>query len=336
MKKVIFLVLIGVGLFISSAEAQRKAGRNGATFLEVGVGAREVGIGSAATTFTNDANQIFWNPAGTALLSSQTVSAEFSYNQWIADLKYSAAAVGYNLKNYGTVTVGFQMFGLNNIPADRQNGYADAYLQSLVTDHVTSSTFDYQDLAMSVNYSKYVINRLSLGATVKYIHEKIDNVSGSAVAFDFGSVYHIGILGWKIGARLNNIGSSIKFYNQSNPLPLTFAIGTSLYPYSSDTFRWMIAADAVKQQDTQQLIFAGTQVSFYDLIFLRGGYKFNYSGTTDGGTSLRPAVDTTIEGISFGASIQYNISGYNVGVDYTYTQMDLLKNVNRISLRINF
>ncbi len=336
MKKIIFLVLISVGLFISSAQAQRKAGRNGAAFLEVGVGAKQVGLGSAATTISNDANQIFWNPAGTALLSSQTVSAEFSYNKWIADLNYSAAAIGYNLKNSGTITLGLQMFGLNDIPANRENGYTDPILQGLVTDHNTSSTYDYQDLAINLNYSKYIINKLSLGVTFKYINERIDDVSGSAVAFDFGSIYDVGILGWKIGARLNNLGSSIKFYNQANPLPLTFAVGTSLYPVSNETIRWKLAADAVKQQDTQQLIFAGTQVSFYDIIALRVGYKFNYSGTNDGGTSEREAVNTTVEGISFGGGIQYNIDGYNVGIDYTFTQMDLLNNTNRISLRINF
>lgn len=336
MKKVIFLVLISVGLFISNAEAQRKAGRNGATFLEIGVGAEQVGLGSAATSLSDDANQIFWNPAGTALTSKQKLSAEFSYNQWIADLKYNAAAIGYNFKNYGTVTIGFQMFGMNNIPANRQNGYTDPILQGLVTDKNTSSTYDYQDLAMSVSYSKYVINKLSLGATFKYVDETIDKVSGSAVAFDFGSVYHVGVLGWQIGARLTNIGSSIKFYNQSNPLPLTFAIGTSLYPVNQKEFRWMLAADAVKQQDTQQLIFAGTQVSFYDLLILRAGYKFNYSGTNDGGTSQRPAVDTTVEGVSLGATIQYNVGGYDIGIDYTYTKMQLLNNTNRISLRINF
>jgi len=336
MKKVIFLALISVGLFISSAQAQRKAGRNGATFLEIGVGAREVGLGSAATTLANNANQIFWNPAGTALLNDQKLSAEFSYNKWIADLNYSAAALGYNFKNYGTVTLGVQVFGLNNISANRQNGYTDSYLQSLVTDHETSSTYDYQDMAINLSYSKYIIDRLSLGATFKYVHEKIDNVSGSAVAFDFGSIYDVGILGWKIGARLNNLGSSIKFYNQSNPLPLTFAIGTSLYPVSNETIRWMLAADAVKQQDTQQLIFTGTEVSFYDLIALRVGYKFNYSGTNDGGTSERPAVKTTVEGISFGGSIQYKIAGYDVGFDYTYTKMEMLNNTNRISIRINF
>ena len=71
-----------------------------------------------------------------------------------ADLDYSAASVGYNLGNAGTVTVGAQMFGISDIPANRENGYTDPILQDLVTDTNTSDTYDYQDLAVSVGYSR--------------------------------------------------------------------------------------------------------------------------------------------------------------------------------------
>jgi opacity protein-like surface antigen len=67
---------------------------------------------------------------------------------------------------------------------------------------------------------------------------------------------------------------------------------------------------------------------------LRGGYKFNYSGVEDEGTTERRAIDTTIEGLTLGGGIQYDLSNYVVGIDYAFTQMDLLDNAHRISLRI--
>ena len=73
MKRILFLSVLVV-LAALPAEAQRKAGRSGAAFLEIGVGAREVALGSAASSFLGDANQIFWNPAGTALASNQRLS----------------------------------------------------------------------------------------------------------------------------------------------------------------------------------------------------------------------------------------------------------------------
>lgn len=332
MKNLLLLVLL-LGVVVE-AQAQRKAGRNGAAFLEIGVGAREAALGSAASSLGNGANQIFWNPGGTALTDDQRLNAAFSYNSWIADLNYSAAAVGYNFDGVGTVTLGAQVFGLSDIPANRENGYADPQLQDLVTDSETSSTFDYSDVALSLGFSRYFFDRLSLGATFKYVSETIDGVGASAVAVDFGSVYRIGFSGWQIAARLNNLGSPLEFYNQDNPLPLTFSIGTSIYPVNTEHTRLMLAVDATKPQDSQQLLFGGVELSFYDLLFLRSGYKFNYSGVSDDGTATREGINTSIEGMSLGGGIQYMVSGYAVGVDYAFTQMDLLDNTHRFSLRI--
>ena len=115
---------------------------------------------------------------------------------------------------------------------------------------------------------------------------------------------------------------------------MTFSIGTSIYPVRTASTKVMLAVDATKPQDSQQLVFGGAEVSFYDLLFLRGGYKFNYSGADDGGTGLREAIDTSIEGATLGGGVQYEVSGFDVGVDYAFTQMDLLNDVHRISLRV--
>lgn len=331
-KNMVFLLLCGA-MAIPSA-AQRKAGRTGAAFLEIGVGAREVAMGSAVTTLSGDANSIFWNPAGTALSGSQQFSASFGYTSWIAELDYSAVAFGYSLQNAGTITVGVQFGGITDITANRQNGYTDPILQGLVTDTETSETYDFQDLAISLSYARYVFDRLSLGTTFKVINETIDGVNANAIGFDFGSVYTIGPAGWQLAARLSNLGTDMKFFNQESPLPLTFSIGTSFYPVNTETTRLMLAVDTIKPLDSQQLLYGGAELSFYDLLFLRGGYKFNYSGVNDGGTSQRDAINATIEGASIGAGIQYEIAGYAVAFDYAFTQMDLLDNVNRLSLRI--
>lgn len=333
MYRILVILLLLAGLSID-ASAQLKAGRTGAAFLEIGVGAREVALGSAASSFVNDANQIFWNPAGTALTADQRASAALSYNDWIADLSYSAAAVGYNFGGTGTFTVGVQVFGVADIPANRENGYADPQLQDLVTDTRTSSTFNYQDLAVSVGFSRYVVDRLALGASVKFINETIDSESASAIGFDFGSVYSLGFSGWRIAARLSNLGSQMTYYNQRNPLPLTFSIGSSIYPYNTEQMRIMLAVDATKPVDSQQLLYGGAELSFYDLLFLRGGYKFNYSGVSDEGTAQRDAIKTSIEGFSVGGGIQYVISDVAVAIDYAFTKMDLLNDAHRFTLRI--
>lgn len=335
MNRGLLILLAFVIIIAIPAEAQRNAGRNAAVFLEVGVGAREAALGSAVTAQGNTANQIFWNPAGTALRVDQQADATVSYGKWIGDINYTAAAAGYNFGSSGTVTLGLQAFGVSDIPANRENGYLDPILQDLVTDHNTSETYSFQDIAVSASYSRYFFDRLTLGATAKWVNETIDSESASALAFDFGSTYEV-MPGWQLAARLNNLGTSMTYFNQDNPLPLLFSIGTSYYPINTEQTRVMLALDAFKAQDSQQALFGGTEVSFFDLLFLRGGYKFNYSGANDGGTDARPSISTSIEQFSLGGGIQYAMGDYAVGVDYAFTKMDLLDDVHRVTLRVGF
>ena len=312
--------------------AQSKAGRNGAKFLDIGVGAREAALGGAATSTSGDANLAFWNPAGTALDVDQALSASLFYGKWFADLNHSAAAVGYNLGGAGTVTLGVQAFGLSDIPANRQNGYTDPFLQGLVTDTETSETYSYLDLAVSATYARYFFDRLALGATAKYVSETIDGEGASAVAFDFGSVYKLGA-GVQLAARLNNLGTAMSYYNQENPLPLTFAIGMSAYALNTEQARVMLAVDATKPQDNQQRVNGGVEVALYDLLFLRGGYKFGYTGGEDDGTSERAPIRYTAEDFSLGGGLQHQVAGYDLALDYAFTKMDFVDNVHRVTLR---
>lgn len=328
----IFTALLVMVLVPLLTDAQtRKAGINGAAFLKVGVGARHIGIGSAATAMTEDVTNMFWNPAGIAL-TNNTLQASFNYNKWIADIGQNAAAFSYNLENIGTIGIGVVTFGVSDITADRDLYPDNPALQPLQIDQGTGSTYDYMDLMVQLSYATYVSDRLSLGASVKVINQSIDDKNASAVAFDFGSVYHIGLLDWTIGARLNNLGSDLKFYDFAAPLPLTFGIGTSIVPYTDDFANIRLNVDAVKPQDGLQYFFSGAEVTLMKHIAVRGGYKFNYSGVDDGGSSIAPAINTTIEGASFGASFAYDIAGYGLRLDYAYTQMDLLDATHRITI----
>ncbi len=323
-------ILLLVSAFGLDAQT-RKAGINSAAFLKVGVGARQVGLGSATTSLSGDATNMFWNPAGIAL-KSERIQASFSYNKWIAELTQNALAASYNYEGIGTFGIGVMTFGISGIPADRDVYPGNPALQPLQIDQQSSSTYDYLDLLAQVSYSRDVTNQLSLGVSVKFISEKIDDRSATAIAFDFGSIYSIGVMNWKIGARINNLGSDIKFYDYAGSIPLTFGIGTSISPYQDDENTLTVAVDAVKPQDGLQYFYSGVEFTFMKMISVRGGYKLNYTGTDDGGSSFRSAINTTIEGFSAGAGFMTTVSEYNLRLDYAYTQMDLLDAVHRVTL----
>jgi hypothetical protein len=337
MKKTIVLLTLGmITLFLLSPEViyaqQRKAGLTGMSFLKVGVGARPVAMGSAATSISNDVNQMFWNPAGMAL-EEYKYQATFSYNQWIADIAHNAAGFAYNLGDLGTIGIGFVTFGISDIPANRQIGYADPDLQRLITDQGTSSTYDYRDILVQASYARYFFDRLALGVNLKYISQSIDDQSVGVVAIDLGSVYKIGIGNWQIAARMSNLGSDYTYYNISNMIPLTFSLGTSAQPIQTEIGSLTVALDAVKPQDGPQYYHIGGEWTFMDIVSFRAGWKLNYSGTEADQIGDRPAVSNTIEGLSFGAGVHVPVSNMNLQIDYSMTQMDVLDSVHRLSVR---
>ena len=266
------------------------------------------------------------------------MQATFSYNKWIADLNHNAFGVSYKVQDVGTIGIGVIQFGVNNIPAYRD--IAPAAFSYLQVDQATSSTYNYQDLSLQATFAKDFSDKLSLGVTVKYISETLDDQTKGAVAVDLGSIYNLGSVGdilndWKISARLSNMGSGIKYYDVTSPLPITFGIGTSFKVLKSEKVGdLLIAADAIKPQDSPQLFYVGGEYTFGGFLSVRGGYKINYSGAKDDGTSTRSAINQSIEGFSVGGGVRVTVDGYDLRFDYAMTSMDILDTVHRVTLTV--
>src|SRR4051812_46483804 len=74
---VVVLFQIFGSLSASAQAATGRAGTASADFLKLGVGARYLAMGEAATAVADDANAIFWNPANIARLKRSSIS--FTY-----------------------------------------------------------------------------------------------------------------------------------------------------------------------------------------------------------------------------------------------------------------
>ncbi|MCI0693431.1 PorV/PorQ family protein [candidate division KSB1 bacterium] len=333
---VLVLILMAAGLSFGQVE---KTGYTGAAFLKVGVGARAVALGSAATSLTGDVNQMFWNPAGIALSNNQWQAA-FTYNKWIADISHNAGAIAHDFGNLGTIGVGFISFGLSDIPADRD--VVPAYLLGSVQpfDSETGSTYNYLDLALQVTYARNFTDKLALGFSLKMINQSIDSESATSFAFDFGSTYKLGFRNATIGARVNNLGKDLKFFDIGAPLPLNFSIGGSINLIQNHQHTVTIMADATKPQDAEQLIFTGGEYSFNNLVALRGGWKFNYSGVDD---KKRNEFDQreikaprTEEGVTLGGGLKVPMGQKRLLLDYSFTEFGILDNTHRFSINVAF
>ena len=327
-------VLVASGLGLAQV---KKSGLTGAAFLKVGVGARAVALGSAYTSIPDDVNQMFWNPAGIALPDNKW-AATFSYNKWIADLNHNSGAIAHNFGSIGTLGLGLISFGISDIVSDRDA--VPSFIDFEPTDTNTGN-YSYQDLALSLSWARYFSDKISLGASFKYIRQEIDSQSANAVAFDFGAIYKIGFRNATIGARINNLGRDLKFYDIATPLPLIFSLGGSINLLENESNALRILADATKPQDSDQLLYAGGEYTFRNLVSVRGGYKLNYSGVTD---TKRNEFDQEIidvkrteEGVTFGAGLRVPFGESNKAiVDYAFTEFGILDNVHRFSISVDF
>ena len=154
MKALKMIAVLGMAVLVAAQPSEAgvgKSGLTGAAFLKVGVGARAVALGSAYTTVTGDVNQMFWNPAGTAM-SGGKAEVLLSHNQWIADLSHQAVGYARDMGDMGTLGIGVVTLGLSDIAADR-----DAVPQFVLdagtfdpNDTETSGSYSYRDLAIGV------------------------------------------------------------------------------------------------------------------------------------------------------------------------------------------
>jgi hypothetical protein len=344
MSKWRFSAVLALSLLLVGQAADagvRKSGLTGAAFLKIGVGARPVALGSSYTTVTGDANQLFYNPAGIALSSGESQVTLF-HNQWIADLSHSALGFTRDMGDLGTVGIGLVSLGLSGIAADR-DVVPDFVLNAgtfVPNDSEESDAYDYRDMALGVSWSRSVSDRLDLGVTGKMVRQSIDGESATAWAADFGAIYRIDYNNTRIGARINNLGSDLTFYDIASPLPLIFSVGASMDVFETDGTKVTVLADATKPQDAEQLVFSGVEVSLFDMLHVRTGYKLNYQGVenekVDETTGAIFDVPTTEEGLSFGVGADVPVPGLDATVDYAYTDFGILDSVHRISVSLQF
>ena len=62
-------------ILMSVAYSQNNVATTSAAFLEIGPGARSLGMGSAYVSVANDASSLYWNPAGIVNISRPEVQS---------------------------------------------------------------------------------------------------------------------------------------------------------------------------------------------------------------------------------------------------------------------
>ncbi len=329
MRKLFFFVLISCTFMLAQ---NPNLGSSGANFLQIPVGAKPAGMAGAVVGNTQDASSVFWNPAG--LVKINSVQAHFSYMKWFDLFDFNAASLAYNAEGYGVFALSMIVFSTDGIEITTEE-----------SPNGTGRFYDAQDLALGLSFARYLTDRFSFGITVKYVSQKIWNESANGFAFDIGTQYQLDFQNLTIAMSMSNFGSDLRFdgpdlnvihlrnenypisrltparlQTSDYPLPLNFQVGIGFDIYETDFIKVRGGADAVHPNDNSERLHFGTEISFFDRFYLRGGYKYNYSD----------------EDFTFGAGASVPFSSTLVRFDYAYSIFDILPSVHRISLDISF
>ena len=256
------LVLALAASALAPVSARAAVGEAGFSFLKIGVGARPIGMGSAYVALAGDPTAIYWNPAGLASTEGAQVIA--MHNEWILDFKQEFAAVS---RTVGSGALGLGLIGF----------YAGDQLEKRDDVGTLIGHYGFNDLAATLSYARRVRGHASLGGSVKFIREMIDQEDASAVAFDLGGQLAVGTSGLSLGAALQNLGGNAKFEDVSFPLPRTFRAGAAVSrPITALHGNGTLSAEVRSVRGNDSNVHLGGEFEYKQRLALRAGVKTGY------------------------------------------------------------
>jgi len=305
-------IILCILCFKLTVYASGSAGVSGAAFLDLGIGARALGMGEAYTAATGDVNSLYYNPAGLGTLNFPILSIQ--HQELIADSKFENITCAFPVYN-GFLAISNSLFWVP--PFDRIDMYGNAI-----------SKITFINGAFTVGYGAN-LGFMYVGGSVKYIYQKIDSLYINSAAVDLGIMkglsfhtpFEAPVQNFFIGLSILNLGTPA----HNSPLPRRLNLGFS-YKFAHwaclnmDLSQSMIDVsdfyDFTYGFDESFRVKFGVEFNYLDIIFVRGGYKINDGGTYSVGMGFNYAVqnvamvlDTSYEDVGiFGPNYSINLS----------------------------
>ena len=288
---------IAVMVLAPGAALAANPGETGLSFLKIGVGARAAAMGEAYVAVAQDASALYWNPAGIANIPGYELHA--SHHEWISDVRYEYVAGVRGMKGHA-LGAHIGVLHMGELEGRDEIG-------------LFTGNFRSYDLTAGLSYGRRVARSLEVGATAKVLYEKIQDFSATGFAFDAGVRYRTGLKGLTLAGAFSNLGSQMKFIDESFLLPVNARVGAA-YRTRALLKGFLVAADVKFPNDTDARGHVGAELQVHEMFALRGGLKLGY--------------DEELGSLGFGVNYQA------FAFDYAYSpfsQSSELGDVHRVS-----
>lgn len=280
-------------------------------FVDIGYGARPMGMGGAYVAVASDPTAVFWNPAGLTAVRGYQISTMYAKQFNLIPYMLASGAVCLN-DRHG--------LGLGLLTSGDDALRESTALLSYATE-----------LAPFLKSLKNV----SFGLTLKIRQSSFGNNADGGVNQVTGSATGYGIdlgLRWKIHPRwttgllirdmINNVTYNNETrntsYGESVPAALIFGSACLARPNLIFALDW----DKALYRDMQDKISAGGEWMLFKLVFVRAGWSQNVSGPAS-------------RKLNWGLGLQYFKKDFGVRFDFAY-QTHFLATTPRVSTSIWF
>jgi outer membrane protein OmpA-like peptidoglycan-associated protein len=275
-------------------------GTTGADFLNILPGARSAALAGCYSGLGNDAETLFYNPAGmTGLLNPQLGFSHLAYWDGISyDAIWGVQPLGE--RGAAGITAAF----LNVQPFNS-------------TDDPTIPSEQAWNLMASAGYAYKPMRALALGGQVKYLMLALSTARSWGAAADLGVQYFLMNDQAVLAAEVQNLGFLNAFDQTGDPLPLKAGVGAAYHFWPDEPHRLSLDAEASFPARGQISAGVGAEAWVWNTVALRVGIK---SGADAG------------DWLTVGAGVHWQ----GLHVDYALTPLGLLGMTHRISAGYDF
>jgi len=295
-------------------------GTAGGQFLKIPVGARPVGLGRAYVACAIDGPAVFWNPAGLMRTPGRT-NFFFSHTEWAADIDLDYAAIQWRGQNFGyAISAGMLRSG--------------DILRTTET-HVegTGEYFRADQYVLGFSLARAMTDRFSMGLSIKYYQENLDEWEIRAPLFDLGILYLGGVGDMRVGFSVRNFGPELR-PGGDPPVREGYGVQSDFQKYPAPTegsfgiaYTWPLArkltllttADFNHPSDAQESFRVGTEMGLGNKLFLRAGWE---TGRDEGGL-----------GAGFG--LQLKRKQFLWRIDYGYSDLGGFGGMHYLSMELS-
>ena len=253
----VLILILTVNIFAGDA------GNTGLSFLKIGVGAPAAGMGNAYTAVATDGLAGYWNPAG--LMGAPRSNVVFTHTVWLFDAVSEFAALQFRGKR-SSLALHLYSFYIGEIPV------------RLIPSAQPLGTTSAQYLSTGISYARRWNDRLAVGATVKYLYEKIYIETATGWAVDLGLRYRVPGKPLVLAATLQHLGTMNALVSQASTLPTLVRVGMLLAPQRRiGPLRVRFALDGVRYLSAGWRLNSGLEFLLGRQLILRTGYLAGYA-----------------------------------------------------------